>query len=219
MKSHLHFILTLFIFLCPPSLFAQKEIAPDPAHNPKNSVNWNGTYSGTLPCISCPGYKTLFQLKSNGAYTLRTQYEHKGKPYKEKSSGRIQWKINVSYFTLTKKDDLARLFVSEGYIQRLGDESVKLDSQLEEQYKLYKMIEFSNKSEALYIHTLSLKKNLETQKQDKIKSVEFTGLYEFKKNKPQGGHKSLEANYLIDCLKKTYSMPEVTYLRAPSVKA
>lgn len=47
---------------------------PDPAHNSRNSLDWAGTYSGTVPCADCEGIATRLTLRADGTFTLQTQY-------------------------------------------------------------------------------------------------------------------------------------------------
>ncbi|MDE5451088.1 copper resistance protein NlpE N-terminal domain-containing protein, partial [Elizabethkingia meningoseptica] len=34
----------------------------DDSHNAQNSLDWAGTYEGTVPCADCPGIKTTITL-------------------------------------------------------------------------------------------------------------------------------------------------------------
>jgi copper homeostasis protein (lipoprotein) len=49
--------------------------AADPAHNAANSLDWEGTYNGILPCADCPGIETSLTLNMDGTYHLRTRYQ------------------------------------------------------------------------------------------------------------------------------------------------
>lgn len=56
-----------------PASCPRPEPAPD-MHTTRNSVDWNGTYEGTLPCASCPGIETALTLNPDGIYVLRRRY-------------------------------------------------------------------------------------------------------------------------------------------------
>ena len=51
-------------------------VAPvtDDGHNAQNSLDWAGTYEGTLPCADCPGIKTTITLKDDNTYTISEEY-------------------------------------------------------------------------------------------------------------------------------------------------
>jgi heat shock protein HslJ len=44
-------------------------------HNSRNSLDWGGTYFGTLPCASCPGIDVELSLRSDLTYTLLSVYQ------------------------------------------------------------------------------------------------------------------------------------------------
>jgi len=47
---------------------------PTPADNSRNSLDWAGTYSGTLPCADCAGIAQQLTLVENGTFTLNVKY-------------------------------------------------------------------------------------------------------------------------------------------------
>lgn len=47
---------------------------PDPVHNSRTSLDWAGTYSGTLPCADCEGIATRLTILENGTFTMNVQY-------------------------------------------------------------------------------------------------------------------------------------------------
>ncbi|MFA0960423.1 META domain-containing protein [Roseivirga sp. BDSF3-8] len=44
-------------------------------HNSRNSLDWSGTYRGTLPCNDCEGIQTTITLKQGGVF--EKSYRHK----------------------------------------------------------------------------------------------------------------------------------------------
>lgn len=46
---------------------------PD-AHNSRNSLDWNGTYKGVLPCADCEGIETSITLMKDGTYQRTVTY-------------------------------------------------------------------------------------------------------------------------------------------------
>lgn len=46
-------------------------------HSSRDSLDWAGTYVGTLPCADCPGIHTTMTLNPDQTYVLVTRYEDK----------------------------------------------------------------------------------------------------------------------------------------------
>ena len=63
-------------------------VIPKPAsqaHTSQNSLDWQGTYSGVLPCAGCAGRAIQLSLSNDGMYTLNGQY-----------SGTFAWQGNTT---------------------------------------------------------------------------------------------------------------------------
>lgn len=105
----------------------------------QTSVDWNGTYTGTLPCASCPGIETKLVLNDDGTYTLDEKYlEEKDSDFLEK--GTFSWSADGSFVTLSpepaEKDGMKKVFfVTEGSVYQVSNET---DRSLKEEYKLTK---------------------------------------------------------------------------------
>lgn len=106
-------------------------------HTTQNSVDWNGAYSGKLPCASCPGIETKLTLNDDHTYTLEENYlEEKDGKFSEK--GEFAFSSDGSFITLSPepadKDGLKRVyFVTEGavyQVQKEGDRSSKAEHKL-----------------------------------------------------------------------------------------
>ena len=65
--------------------------APPPdMHTSRTSVDWAGSYAGTLPCADCPGIRVKLTLNSNETYEQSTLYEDRqAKP--EVTRGNFRW--------------------------------------------------------------------------------------------------------------------------------
>ena len=48
--------------------------ASEAQHNSRNSLDWDGIYSGILPCADCEGIKTDIQLHKDGTYRMARKY-------------------------------------------------------------------------------------------------------------------------------------------------
>jgi len=47
---------------------------PDPAHNSRNSLDWAGVCTGTIPCADCPGIEMSITLLQDGTYQRAVKY-------------------------------------------------------------------------------------------------------------------------------------------------
>lgn len=91
--------------------------SPDPAHNSRNSLDWLGTYSGTLPCADCAGIALRLSLSEDGQYQLSTQYlDRQDKP--SINSGRFTWTYDGNHIQLDAAADHAFYAVREGSLLR-----------------------------------------------------------------------------------------------------
>lgn len=61
-------------------------------HTAKNSIDWPGIYSGTLPCADCEGIDTELILNEDGTYSLTTSYIGVEDPATETIQGNFEWK-------------------------------------------------------------------------------------------------------------------------------
>ena len=60
------------------------------ANNSKNSLDWAGFYTGTVPCADCEGISTQITLKNDNTYSMQTEYVGKGGSA-ENYAGTFQW--------------------------------------------------------------------------------------------------------------------------------
>lgn len=62
----------------------------DPIHTSSLSVDWTGTYSGTIPCDDCEGIETTITLNNDLSFTAKAVYLGKsGEPYL--AQGTFKW--------------------------------------------------------------------------------------------------------------------------------
>ncbi len=101
----------------------------------ENSVTWEGAYSGTLPCASCPGIETRLILKDDKTYELSSTYiDEKDGKFNDK--GTFKFSNDGSFITLTDSKDAKEqkvFFVGEGYVwmaEKVGDRSMKKEYRL-----------------------------------------------------------------------------------------
>jgi len=115
----------------------QAEVIAD-AHNSRNALDWNGTYSGILPCADCSGIETQLMLKQDGSYKLTEIYQGKEGAEFERS-GQLEWNAAGNTVTLLN-DNVSSIqyFVGERRLFRLDREGKRITGDLAENYILQK---------------------------------------------------------------------------------
>jgi copper homeostasis protein (lipoprotein) len=88
-------------------------------HNSANSLDWNGTYKGTMPCADCEGIETVITLTKELKYIIRSNYlGKKGNILIEK--GGFTWNNAGNTISLSGiKDKPNQYFIGENRIQQL----------------------------------------------------------------------------------------------------
>ncbi|MGN5764957.1 copper resistance protein NlpE [Acinetobacter calcoaceticus] len=116
--------------------------AVDSAHTAENSLDWDGTYKGVLPCADCEGIETELELNQDKTYELKEKYLGKGdgKAFETKGSFAFDSK-NTSVITLDKAGDGRKYFVAEGYLKALDTEGKEITGELASKYELKKEAE------------------------------------------------------------------------------
>ena len=72
------------------------------ADNSATSLDWNGTYEGTVPCASCEGIETMLTLNIDRTYRLVTNYLGRNDALEEENTGSFTWDEVGSIITLKK---------------------------------------------------------------------------------------------------------------------
>ncbi|NNP76849.1 copper resistance protein NlpE [Acinetobacter sp. Ac_3412] len=125
-----------------PTTEASSEVIADSAHTAENSLDWNGTYTGVLPCADCEGIKTELKLNLDKTYEIKETYLGKGdgKAFESKGSFAFDSK-NTSIIELDKAGDNRKYFVAEGYLKALDIEGKEITGELADKYELKKEAE------------------------------------------------------------------------------
>lgn len=117
---------------------AEAPTAPD-MHTAQISLDYAGTYKGTLPCADCEGIETELTLTDDGKYTLKMTYLGKEETSFEKS-GTYSWKEDGSTIVLSDITDAPnQYFVGENRIFQLDMEGNRITGEIAEKYVLKKM--------------------------------------------------------------------------------
>ncbi len=114
--------------------------SPISSDNSQNSLDWSGTYVGTLPCADCEGIVTRISLGKDLRYTLSETYLGKSdKPML--SDGAFTWNTSGNHITLQGIAEGARstqLQVGENQLTQLDLQGMKIEGNLAERYVLKK---------------------------------------------------------------------------------
>ena len=93
------FIPTILVFLFGCS-GTGGDVVADGAHNSRNSLDWPGTYVGTVPCADCEGIRTAVTLRNDGTFERERLYLGKSaSPMRD--AGRFFWNDAGSIVTLS----------------------------------------------------------------------------------------------------------------------
>lgn len=104
-------------------------------HSSQNSIDWEGTYFGVLPCASCPGINTLITLNADLTYEKTVEYlESDDLP--ETTKGRFTWDKAGQIITIGENAYL----VEENQLSSLDNNNKKIEGELAENYTLTKTV-------------------------------------------------------------------------------
>jgi heat shock protein HslJ len=111
---------------------------PD-AHNSRNSLDWTGSYSGVVPCASCPGIQIRVTLHAGGTFDRSLQYIDES-PIPTTDSGHFTWNATGSKVTLGAGDDAQQYQVGENRLFHLDHRGERINGELAGRYVLEKHI-------------------------------------------------------------------------------
>jgi heat shock protein HslJ len=107
-------------------------------HNSRNSLDWNGTYQGTVPCADCEGIKTRLTLMENGEFDRTRTYLGKEETGRS-DSGTFEWNEAGSEITLNPVEGEPSSYqVGENRLFQLDAEGNRITGDLAEKYVLVK---------------------------------------------------------------------------------
>ena len=108
-------------------------------HVSANSLDWQGRYTGVLPCADCPGIVTLLTLEPDQSYRLSTYYLGKDEKLFERR-GVFIWEEKGSVIHLQNSpDDLDRYQVGENILFQLDKQGNRINGDLAAHYILHKV--------------------------------------------------------------------------------
>jgi len=107
-------------------------------HNSQNSLDWEGTYSGVLPCDDCEGVETTITLKGDEKYSRKLVYRGKSKT-PLMSAGKFEWNEAGSAVTLLSPSGENEVYrVGENQLIKLDQEGQTVAGDLNNEYTLKK---------------------------------------------------------------------------------
>lgn len=110
----------------------------DTAHNALNSLDWNGTYLGTLPCADCEGVETKLEINFDGTFVLTENYLGK-EDSQFVYQGKFNWNAAGNTIAVpSESEEIIQFFVAENQLFRLDDNGQRVSGELAEQYVLKK---------------------------------------------------------------------------------
>lgn len=106
------------------------------AHNSRNSLDYEGTYAGIMPCADCSGIYTEVTLSGNG-YKLTQVYQGIDEPNSFEKSGTYTWDNNGSIIILGG-DSTEQYQVGENTLFALDQNGKRITGDLADSYILKK---------------------------------------------------------------------------------
>ena len=108
---------------------------PD-GHTAETSLDYLGTYTGTLPGADCPGIETTIVLAPDSTYTLHMKYLERNVAFDEKGS----FEVKGNLLTLTPSDGgrPGHYKVEENRLRHLDGDQQPITGDLADHYLLQK---------------------------------------------------------------------------------
>jgi len=106
-------------------------------HNSRNSLDWAGVYTGTIPAADASGINVRLRLSQDETFVL--QYEYLDKPNNQfNSTGSFKWDKKGSIITLQVKDMPPYYKVEENRLIQLDIKGKPITGDLADNYILTK---------------------------------------------------------------------------------
>ncbi|WP_010420820.1 copper resistance protein NlpE N-terminal domain-containing protein [Anaerophaga thermohalophila] len=104
----------------------------------KNTDFPEGIYSGTLPCLDCPGIETTIVINSDGTYHLSRTYIDKRISPIEESGNIYKTEKNGKYLLESNNYNKTYILIHKEGLMLLDQNGDKIKSQPNDQYILYR---------------------------------------------------------------------------------
>lgn len=123
-----------------PRQTAGDEVVAHPdMHTAEISLDYYGTYEGTLPGADCPGIETTLTLAPEGTYTLRMKYLERDVIFDDAGTYAVEG--NLLTLTPAEKGQPSCYRIEENRLRMLDGDRKPIEGQLAEHYVLHKTFE------------------------------------------------------------------------------
>ncbi|HMR19508.1 MAG TPA: copper resistance protein NlpE [Sphingobacterium sp.] len=109
----------------------------DTTHTSQNSLDWGGTYEGTVPCADCPGIKTTVTLGYDGTFTYAAEYLERD--VMSTDSGTFMWHSHGNIVHLQGQGIDLKFQVGENQLFQLDQQGERISGELAEHFILKKV--------------------------------------------------------------------------------
>jgi uncharacterized lipoprotein NlpE involved in copper resistance len=111
--------------------------AIDSAHNSQNSIEWQGVYTGVIPCADCEGINVLITLNNDNTYQMNYSYIGK-EDGSEQFSGTFTWSEDGGSVIFSDKTVPYYYQVGENKLIQYDMEGKLITGELADKYVLTK---------------------------------------------------------------------------------
>jgi len=134
-KSIVILLMVAFVIFGLASCLSTREI--NDTHNSKNSLDWAGVYTGTIPAADVSGINVRLRLNQDETFVL--QYEYLDRPDNQfNSTGSFTWDKKGNIITLRVKDMSPYYKVEENRLIQLDMKGKPITGNLADNYVLTK---------------------------------------------------------------------------------
>lgn len=133
-------LVTLATYSCAHQKQKTTPAAPD-GHTAQTALDWQGAYSGVMPCADCEGIETELQLNKDQTYRLISHYKKGADGISDTLSGKFTWQKNGNTIRLERKTKDIRpdIFkIEENQVKQLDQDGKEVTGALANFYILTK---------------------------------------------------------------------------------
>lgn len=102
------------------------------------SLDWIGSYSGTIPCADCIGIQLNLRLSEDGTYVLKEKYLGK-EDNSFDTSGKVVWDKNKHIITIGEGKETMKFTVGSNMLTLLDTEGNRITGEFADMYNLAKV--------------------------------------------------------------------------------
>jgi len=110
-------------------------------HTSQLSLDWQGVYTGILPCADCEGIRTTIRLNDDLTFTMRQQFIGKSAEIYEQT-GKFRWNDDGNSITLVPETNVPTMplvyGVGEGFLLQYNQKGERITGNLAAMHRLEK---------------------------------------------------------------------------------